>query len=367
MVAYPALLDHQTLLYTATAEDGSGPWLYGMDLRDRVPRRLSIGVEQYLSVSASADGRRLAALVANPTTELWTVPVLDRSAVEADAKKFPVATARATGPRFGPSYLLYLSSKGGAHGLWRFQNGAATELWKAIDGGLTGPATVSPVGSTICFSVRKQGRGDLYTMTSDGTNVRRLDSSEKLDVRSAATWSPDGKWIAVTAYEGESRRLFKVSLDGGAPIPLISGLVTDPLWAPDGRSILYRERQGPFYAVKAVSPEGAAVSLPNLTIGVSASDGYRFIPGTRSLVTLEGDVTTQNFWLFDVETGARRQLTDFKSGLRIQSFDISPDGKQILFDRWREDSDIVLIERAKPGGEPKWPSAPIWNCCGPPM
>ena len=32
MVAYPAFMDNQTLLYTATAEDGSGPWLFGMDL-----------------------------------------------------------------------------------------------------------------------------------------------------------------------------------------------------------------------------------------------------------------------------------------------------------------------------------------------
>jgi hypothetical protein len=29
---------------------------------------------------------------------------------------------------------------------------------------------------------------------------------------------------------------------------------------------------------------------------------------------------------------------------RIQSFDITPDGKQIVFDRVRENSDIVLID-----------------------
>ncbi|MBI3684016.1 MAG: PD40 domain-containing protein, partial [Acidobacteria bacterium] len=32
-VAYPALVDDETLLYTATAEDGSGFWLYAMDLK----------------------------------------------------------------------------------------------------------------------------------------------------------------------------------------------------------------------------------------------------------------------------------------------------------------------------------------------
>src|SRR4029453_9805561 len=108
-----------------------------------------------------------------------------------------------------------------------------TELWKAIDGGLTGPAAVSPDGLSICFSVRKSGRGGLHVMTSDGTNVRRLDPGETLDVHSPGSWSPDGKWIAVTAYEGDKRRLFKVPVDGGAPMPLISGLPSDPLWTPD--------------------------------------------------------------------------------------------------------------------------------------
>jgi len=305
-------------------------------------------VEQYLSVSASADGLRVVASVANPSGALWTVPILDRKATEADAKSVPTGTARSTGPRFGPGYILYLSSKGGAHGLWKFQNGAATELWRAVEGGLTGPAALSPDASAICFSFRKLGRGGLYIMTSHGTSLRRLEVGAALDVRGSPSWSPDGKWIAVTADPGGERRLIKVPVDGGAPATLTAGSPVNPVWAPDGRLILYRVHQGPLSTVKAVTPEGAPVSIPSLTTGVSGSDAYRFIPGTRSLVTLQGEVPAQNFWRVDLETGVRRQLTDLKPGLRIQSFDVSLDGKQILFDRWREDSDIVLIERAKP-------------------
>ena len=40
-VAYPAWLDARTLIYSATAEDGSGQWLYAIDVEHRIPHRVS--------------------------------------------------------------------------------------------------------------------------------------------------------------------------------------------------------------------------------------------------------------------------------------------------------------------------------------
>jgi Tol biopolymer transport system component len=51
--------------------------------------------------------------------------------------------------------------------------------------------------------------------------------------------------------------------------------------------------------------------------------------------------------LVDLETGKERQLTNLKPGYELKSFDVSPDGRQIVFDRVRENSDIVLIERVR--------------------
>ena len=53
-VAYPMLLDRRTLLYVSTADDGTGPWLYSMDVDERVARRVTTGVEHTLSVAAAA-------------------------------------------------------------------------------------------------------------------------------------------------------------------------------------------------------------------------------------------------------------------------------------------------------------------------
>ena len=57
---------------------------------------------------------RLVTTVANPTSHLWTVPISDRVVDDSEARRFSLPAVRAAAPRFGPGYVLFLSSKGGA-------------------------------------------------------------------------------------------------------------------------------------------------------------------------------------------------------------------------------------------------------------
>jgi hypothetical protein len=52
----------------------------------------------------------------------------------------------------------------------------------------------------------------------------------------------------------------------------------------------------------------------------------------------------RNFSLLDIATGVQRPLTNLDREILMRSFDVSPDGKQILFDRYRQNPDIVLID-----------------------
>jgi Tol biopolymer transport system component len=67
------------------------------------------------------------------------------------------------------------------------------------------------------------------------------------------------------------------------------------------------------------------------------------------LITLQGTAPNQNFFGLNLETGEQRQLTSFdlKSGSAVQNFDVSPDGKRIVFDRLRNHADIVLMNLAR--------------------
>src|SRR5262249_43565875 len=156
---------------------------------------------------------------------------------ESAVRRFSLPVTRAIAPRFGPQYMVFLSSKGGAQSLWKTQGDETVELWRSSEGGGIAPPAVSLDGRGICFSVRRQGRNGLYLMNADGANVRPLAAS--LDVRDAPSWSPDGKFIAVAADEGDGSRLFKVPVDGATPIRLVDSLSRMPVWSPDGGMILY--------------------------------------------------------------------------------------------------------------------------------
>jgi Tol biopolymer transport system component len=345
-VAYLAWLDDRTLIYSASAEDHSSQWLYTLDVEHRRPRRVSSGItEQYLSVAVSnTRPRRLVASVAAPVATLWTVPLSDRAQTDAALSRFPVPNTRARGPRFGSGYLLFLSSRGGGDGLWKLENGAARELWKGNEGGLAAPPAISADGRQICFSYRKQGRAGLYIMDAGGVSIRAL--AQNLDVRGTASWSPNGKWVAVAANTEEGSRVFKVPVDGGPPVRLLDTTSYHPLWSPDGGSILYAEPlQGGTLLAKAITPDKTAIPLPEIKLLYTTSIPYRFAPNQKALIVLQGGgAAQQNFNWLDLETGVQRRLTDFKPGMVIESFDVTPDGKQIVFDRVRENSDIVMMD-----------------------
>jgi Tol biopolymer transport system component len=165
-VNFLAPIDPRTLLYVARAEDQSGPWLWALDVERKVTHRVSAGPDHYTSVAASRDGRRVVATVANPTGSLWTVPILDRIAEDRDAQRYPVPTARALAPRFAGTTLFYLSARGAGDGLWKVQDGQASEVWRDVYGALAEPPAVSPDGLRVAVVVRQEGKRHLAIMSN---------------------------------------------------------------------------------------------------------------------------------------------------------------------------------------------------------
>ena len=345
-VSHPVLLDRRTLMYLSSDPDGSGPWLYSMDVERRIPHRLTSGLDRYTSLAASADGRRLVVTLASPKRTLWRLRIDDSPKEVSAAAQISLTTSTGFSPRLGPNYLLYVSATGTGESIWKLANGTATELWSGQGARVFGGPAISPDRRNIAFSVRQHGQTLLYLMQADGTNARIV--ADSLDLQGAPAWAPDGQSITSAADDHGVPHLFRVPIDGRSPAPFVREYSVDPAWAPDGRFLVYSGPDiGTTFSVKAVTAEAAPHTLPILTLTRGARH-LAFLPGGRALVLLRGEIQHKNLWLIDLETGAERQLTNLSRDFDIRDFDISPDGLEVVLERVQERSDVVLLDLPRP-------------------
>jgi len=345
-VSYPVLLDRRTMMYLASDPDGSGPWLYSVDVERRIPHRLTYGPDRYTSLAASADGRRVVLTLARPKTTLWRLPISDLTAEASAAARISLTTGTGFSPRLGPNYLLYVSATGTSESIWKIAKGAGTELWSGERAQVLGGPAISPDGRLIAFSVRQHGQTLLYVMHADGTDARIV--ADSLDLQGAPTWAPDGKSITSAANDHGVPHLYHVPLDTGSPVLFVQEYSVDPAWAPDGRFVVYSGPDiGTTFSVKAVTARAEAHPLPAMTLTRGARH-LVFLPGSRALVLLRGEIQHKNLWRIDLETGAERQLTNLAPDFDIRDFDISKDGREVILERLQEQSDVVLLDLPRP-------------------
>ena len=339
----PTPLRNGLVLYISSERDREGPWLWCYDIARKISRRIAFGLEHYTSVSASSDGRHLAVTIANPTVRLWSIPIRGSMVSEADVKPFVTESRRALAPRFRRGALYYLSSVGAGDKLWKRESDRSAEFWGTAQG-LVEPAAISPDGSRIAVVTRESGRRRLRLVSSDGTASSEI--APGLDVEGAADWSPDGRWIVTGGNDGKGKGLFKIPTGGGSPVRLTKTIGRNPVWSPDGSVIAY---SGPnvftLTPVQLIRPDGTALKVPEIR---THRDGerLRFMPDGKSLVYMKAQEATpwQDFWMLKLANMKTRRLSELNERATMRTFDVTPDGKQIVFDRERENSSVVLID-----------------------
>jgi Tol biopolymer transport system component len=343
-ILYPVLLNRHTLLYLASDSDGGGPWLYSIDVNRRIPHRLTYGIEKYTSLAATADGRRLVMTLALPKRSLWRMTLSDSSKQSPEPLAMPIPTGNGFFPRIGPDYLLYVSSGGSNESIWKLAGGTGTELWKGEEAHLLGSPAISTDGNEVAFSVQQKGKSVLYVMKADGTNLRMV--SDSLDLRGSPAWMPNGAGITIAANEHGTPHLYRISVDGKSTVPLIQEYSTDPAWAPDGSFVIYSGADvGTQFPVKAATLDGANRSQPHLAI-TRGSRNIAVLSGGRGFAYLNGEIQHKDLWLLDPETGKEHALTTLSPNFNVSGFDISRDGREVVFERTEESSQIVLLDLA---------------------
>ncbi len=112
----------------------------------------------------------------------------------------------------------------------------------------------SPDGSQIVFNSDRGGNQQLYVMDADGSNVHRISFGSGR--YATPVWSPRGDYIAFTKMANGEFYIGVMYPDGSGERLLASGyLVEAPVWAPNGRVLMY------FRQDKGTSRRNAPVKL----------------------------------------------------------------------------------------------------------
>jgi len=177
-------------------------------------------------------------------------------------------------------------------------------------------------------------------MDIDGANPRQLTSGSG---ENHAQFSYDGKWVVYTLFAGKPT-LWRVSVEGGAPVPISNKALSEPAISPDGRMIaaVYRDEQPNSPAKIAVIPFDGGEILKTFEIQESAWGNARWTRDGKALTYVVTAGGISNIWIQYLAGGVPKRLTDFKAD-QLFWFDWSGDGKQIISSRGSETNDVVLV------------------------
>ena len=164
--------------------------------------------------------------------------------------------------------------------------------------------------------------------------------------------TPDGKWMIYSgpAPADNVYHIYKISTDGGEPVELAKGRVSDPAVSPDGTFVAYGRTDGQGASAKSKfvlqKVEGGA---PVREIEVPSNYNWLYLgwtPDGRALTYVHntnGD--TQNVYMQPLAGGEPVQLTHVDSEpALVAAYAWTRDGKKFAVTRARyNDTDVVMF------------------------
>ena len=236
--------------------------------------------------------------------------------------------------------------------------GNPTQLVSDSAAGISFVASCGPDHIVFAWAFHQgDNHESLWQAKPTGANPMKL--TEGQGVRGPVC-TPDGKY----AYfiNASTNQIWGVPLDGsakaamvpGSPVPnsFVSGTSIDV--SPDGKLLAY--------GVSGLDPKDPRINVRELALldlppsgsprlikldSRSARGGLRFTPNGKAVAYPIRENGVDNMWIQPLDGSPGKKITNFNSE-EILEFHWSPDGKTLGIRRGHTESDVVLLQEAKP-------------------
>ena len=186
----------------------------------------------------------------------------------------------------------------------------------------------SPDGTRIAYMLADNGKNTLWLADSSGANPRQL-TSEGLETfgGGVSPWSPDGSTLLYVSRRTGFGDIWALSVADGKSRQLTHDIREDgqPAWSPDGKWIAFisnRGRQTDVWVMPAAGGQERRV-----TDDEAVESNLQWVDA--STLGFQTGRQTGTLSLISVADGSERPLTS--DSIRISTFDVSPDGREVVY------------------------------------
>ncbi len=209
---------------------------------------------------------------------------------------------------------------------------------------------VSPDGKRVAFLSNRSGNNDIWLIPIDGGPARQLTTHTASDAD--PSWSRDGKKIAFTSLREDSKGdIWVLDLESGKETRTTDSRAAEshPSWFPDGKKIVF-SRSKEVWSIDlqahkeerlfhgfypSVSSDGKYIAF----ISLDDSPSPQSSPAKGEEAKKEGTIRFDgngSIYIYKTADGKTMRLTSGEFSDAFPSW--SPDGKEIYFSRFAEDT-----------------------------
>ncbi len=350
------------------------------------PQQITTGAGQDVELAMSPDGKSLAFSILKQNADVWRLPVSPETGEPTgDPQEVITTTREDSRASWSPdgSMIAFNSDRGGDMNLWlhSLKDDSTRQLTRGRGGDFQG--TWSPDGKTIVFFSSRNGNADIWELDVASGGLKQLTNGPAIEIN--PFFSPDGKYIAYQSDQTGRPEVWVMNADGSNARQLTRvGMRGHFLrWTKNSDAVIFR---CPFGVQTATPQSGTSQPAPQATTmqapldgsepialnGVAGGSHMSLSPNYSLIMDVLGH---KALWVSPIspstdgaslpELGTRnskpetaqrdskpetakpaKHVFEFPDkDVRIDYPSWSPDGKWILFDRFRpQGGDIWMIE-----------------------